>query len=109
MHLPTGDATLLHWKWRGAFGRRRPFSIPNITGPLTKPRPTDSHATTRMWLHWPNTRTRAWRLRALRRDYQAMRDMYLTEPASFDEILKTLLELEGRINDTGGRYEPPLA
>src|SRR3984957_11953422 len=49
------------------------------------------------------------RLLALRRDYQAMRDMYLTEPASFDEILKTLLELEGRINDTGGRYEPPLA
>jgi hypothetical protein len=43
------------------------------------------------------------RLPALRRDYQAMRDMYLTEPASFDEILKTLLELESRINDTGGK------
>ncbi len=43
------------------------------------------------------------RLPALRRDYQAMRDMYLTEPASFDEILKTLLELERRINDPGGK------
>jgi Nucleotidyl transferase AbiEii toxin, Type IV TA system len=38
---------------------------------------------------------------ALRRDYQAMRDMYLSEPASFDEILMILAELEKRIN-TGG-------
>src|SRR5581483_10331793 len=38
------------------------------------------------------------RLPALRRDYQAMRDMYLTEPASFDDILATLAELELRIN-----------
>jgi len=38
------------------------------------------------------------RLPALRRDYQAMRDMYLTEPASFDDILTTLAELERRIN-----------
>jgi hypothetical protein len=43
------------------------------------------------------------RLPALRRDYQAMRDMYLTEPASFDEILTTLSGLENRINNTGGR------
>ncbi|MHC4877800.1 MAG: nucleotidyl transferase AbiEii/AbiGii toxin family protein [Planctomycetota bacterium] len=35
---------------------------------------------------------------ALRRDYQAMRDMYLAEPTSFDEILSTLAELENRIN-----------
>ena len=34
----------------------------------------------------------------LRRDYQAMRDMYLTEPASFDNLLGTLEELERRIN-----------
>jgi hypothetical protein len=38
------------------------------------------------------------RLPALRRDYQAMRDMYLTEPASFVRILSTLSELENRIN-----------
>ena len=37
----------------------------------------------------------------LRRDYQAMRDMYLTEPASFDDILATLAELEKRINGVG--------
>jgi hypothetical protein len=35
---------------------------------------------------------------ALRRDYQAMRDMYLSEPASFDNILATLSDLENRIN-----------
>jgi hypothetical protein len=38
------------------------------------------------------------RLPALRRDYQAMRDMYLAEPASFEQILKTLSDVEGRIN-----------
>lgn len=38
------------------------------------------------------------RLPALRRDYQAMLDMYLTEPASFDEILANLADLENRIN-----------
>ena len=31
---------------------------------------------------------------ALRRDYQAMRDMYLSEPAAFDEVLDVLTELE---------------
>jgi hypothetical protein len=35
---------------------------------------------------------------ALRRDYQAMRDMYLTEPASFDEVLANLANLQQRIN-----------
>ena len=35
---------------------------------------------------------------ALRRDYQAMRDMYLSEPASFEEVLATLAALEERIN-----------
>jgi hypothetical protein len=38
---------------------------------------------------------------ALRRDYQAMRDMYLTEPVSFDEILAILAELERKINQAG--------
>ncbi len=42
-------------------------------------------------------------LPALRRDYQAMRDMYLTEPTSFDDILATLSELERRINQTQSR------
>jgi hypothetical protein len=41
---------------------------------------------------------------ALRRDYQAMRDMYLTEPASFDDILATLADLENRINNTASEY-----
>ncbi|HQU41406.1 MAG: hypothetical protein B7Z73_09250 [Planctomycetia bacterium 21-64-5] len=41
------------------------------------------------------------RLPALRRDYQAMRDMYLTEPASFDDIVATLADLEKRINQSG--------
>jgi hypothetical protein len=41
------------------------------------------------------------RLPALRRDYQAMRDMYLAEPISFDDILATLAELERRINQAG--------
>lgn len=35
---------------------------------------------------------------ALRRDYQAMRDMYLTEPTDFDDILATLAALEERVN-----------
>jgi hypothetical protein len=35
---------------------------------------------------------------ALRRDYQTMRDMYLSEPASFDDILAVLANLEVRIN-----------
>jgi hypothetical protein len=38
---------------------------------------------------------------ALRRDYEAMREMYLTEPASFDEILAILAETEKRINQAG--------
>lgn len=40
----------------------------------------------------------AGRQAALRRDYQAMQDMYLAEPASFDDILSTLGDLEARIN-----------
>ncbi len=40
---------------------------------------------------------------ALRRDYQAMRNMYLSEPASFDDILATLAELECRINQAVDR------
>lgn len=41
---------------------------------------------------------RAERLPELRRDYQLMRDMYLNEPVTFDDILSTLTELEHRIN-----------
>lgn len=40
------------------------------------------------------------RLSELRRDYQLMRDMYLTEPVSFDDMLSVLSELEHRINLT---------
>jgi hypothetical protein len=43
------------------------------------------------------------RLPALKRDYHAMRDMYLAEPASFEEVLAILAELEGRINQAGGK------
>ncbi len=42
------------------------------------------------------------RLPALRRDYQAMRDMYLSEPVAFDEVLAVLTELEQRINGNVG-------
>src|SRR5262249_53160967 len=38
---------------------------------------------------------------APRDDYRAKRRMYLTEPASFDDILATLAELENRINQAG--------
>jgi len=38
------------------------------------------------------------RIDALRRDYQAMQDMYLTEPPSFTDVLKQLAELETQIN-----------
>jgi hypothetical protein len=38
------------------------------------------------------------RLPALKRDYDAMRDMYLSEPVAFAEVLTVLAELERRIN-----------
>lgn len=42
----------------------------------------------------------------LRRDYAAMRDMYLAEPRTFDEILDALESLERRINGvTDGAYQ----
>jgi hypothetical protein len=40
------------------------------------------------------------RQQALLRDYVAMRDMYLTEPMSFESVIATLSELESRINQT---------
>ncbi len=43
----------------------------------------------------------AGRLPALRRDYQSMRDMYLSAPADFDDVLAVLAELEQRINGAG--------
>jgi hypothetical protein len=42
------------------------------------------------------------RVAALRRDYQAMRDMYLSEPPSFDDVLAVLAELQARINGAVG-------
>jgi len=39
------------------------------------------------------------RLPELRRDYRAMRDMYPSEPPSFDEVLAELDDLERRINE----------
>ena len=41
------------------------------------------------------------RLPTLRRDYQLMRDMYLSEPTPFEDMLATLADLEGRINQAG--------
>jgi hypothetical protein len=38
------------------------------------------------------------RLPALRRDYAAMRDMYLSEPPAFDDLLAVLADVEARIN-----------
>jgi len=43
------------------------------------------------------------RISALRRDYQAMKDMYLSEPESFDNVLAVLAELENRINSPVGK------
>jgi hypothetical protein len=43
----------------------------------------------------------AFRVPSLRQDYAAMRDMYLSEPPSFDNILATLTDLERRINQSG--------
>lgn len=40
------------------------------------------------------------RVPALRRDFNAMRDMYLGEPPSFDQVLEDLTELERRINSS---------
>ena len=40
------------------------------------------------------------RLPGLRRDYQAMRDMFVAEPKGFDEILTTLATVEEQINRT---------
>jgi hypothetical protein len=42
------------------------------------------------------------RLPALQRDYHAMRDMYLSQPPSFDEVLAVLAKLEQRINGVVG-------
>jgi hypothetical protein len=38
------------------------------------------------------------RIEALRRDYQAMRDMYLVEPLPFDEVIRRLTDLQTEIN-----------
>lgn len=36
---------------------------------------------------------------ALRRDYQAMRDMYMSEPQPFERILSTLADVEHQVNE----------
>lgn len=41
---------------------------------------------------------KAERIPILRRDYQLMQDMFLTDPVSFEEVLSTIAELEQRIN-----------
>jgi len=41
---------------------------------------------------------RSERLPALQRDYQSMRDMYLTNPVSFDDVITILSDLEHHIN-----------
>lgn len=42
----------------------------------------------------------------LRRDYQAMRDMYLSEPVPFDDVIATLRAVEQRINSRDASSEP---
>lgn len=42
------------------------------------------------------------RLSALRHDYKTMREMYLSEPPSFDDVLATLADLESHINQGTG-------
>ena len=42
------------------------------------------------------------RLPGLRADYRAMQSMYLSEPPSFDDVLRVLTELEERINGGAG-------
>lgn len=41
------------------------------------------------------------RLAPLRSDYDAMRDMYMSPPRSFDDVIATLTDLETRINQGG--------
>jgi hypothetical protein len=38
----------------------------------------------------------------LKKDYQAMQDMFLAQPPSFENILQTVRDLENRINRKGG-------
>ena len=38
------------------------------------------------------------RMAELKRDYQAMRDMFIAEPPSFESIIKTVTDLEQKIN-----------
>lgn len=60
------------------------------------------------WAHYEQAKPGTFRLvppptriPKLRQDYRDMRDMYLSEPADFNEVLTTLAELEGRINRGG--------
>lgn len=42
------------------------------------------------------------RLASLKSDYRAMHDMYLSDPADFDDVIVTLSNLETRINEGDG-------
>ncbi|RLS54233.1 MAG: nucleotidyl transferase AbiEii/AbiGii toxin family protein [Planctomycetota bacterium] len=64
-----------------------------------------SHFFSRPWAQYEQAQSGVFRLvppefrmEDLRKDYQKMQNMYLTEPASFDEIIKTLENLESKIN-----------
>ena len=82
----TGSATSSPWIFIGRSGRRRPyFTRSTIAYDLAVP-PT-------LRLLPPPEREAA-----LRRDYQAMRDTYLSEPTPFEEILVTLTDVERQLN-----------
>jgi hypothetical protein len=53
------------------------------------------------WATYDKARPGSCRQSALKRDYQAMRDMYLSEPASFEDVLAILDALERHINNAG--------
>lgn len=44
---------------------------------------------------------------ALRRDYEAMREMYISEPQSFERILSTLADVERQVNEGRSQAKAP--
>jgi Nucleotidyl transferase AbiEii toxin, Type IV TA system len=62
------------------------------------------------WAHYEQAKPGTFRLvppaeriAALRQDYEAMREMYLSEPPGFDDVLAALAELEQRVNHPEGK------
>jgi hypothetical protein len=60
------------------------------------------------WAHYDEAKPGTFRLvptaerqAALQQDYSSMRDMYLSQPATFDDIVAILADLENRINQGG--------